>query len=111
MFKTILVRQPGRSVVNGLTTSNLGKPDYRKALAQHEEYIKVMRDCGVEVKVLPPDEDYPDSCFVEDPAVVIEKAAIITNPGAPSRNGETQSLKKALEEFFDRFEYIHARNP
>ncbi|HOL18263.1 MAG TPA: arginine deiminase family protein [Bacillota bacterium] len=107
-FKQIIVKEPGKSVVHGLTTANLGQPDYDKAILQHREYIRVLQSCGVEVKILPPDEDYPDSCFVEDPAVVTEKMAIITNPGAPSRNGETIAIKRALEEFFDIFEYIRA---
>ncbi len=107
-FKQIIVKEPGKSVVNGLTTANLGKPDYEQAMRQHQEYIRVMQSCGVAVKILPPDEDYPDSCFVEDPAVVTEKMAVITNPGAPTRNGETAAIRQALEEFFDILEYIRA---
>ncbi|MEW5784032.1 MAG: arginine deiminase family protein [Bacillota bacterium] len=106
MFTKIIVKKPGRSVVDGLATSDLGKPDYEKALAQHQEYIRVMGSCAVSVKILEADEAYPDSCFVEDPAVVTEKMAVITNPGAPTRNGETEAIKEALEEFYDIFEYI-----
>jgi dimethylargininase len=106
MFKNIIVKKPGKSVVNGLTTSDLGTPIYEQALIQHQEYIKVMESCGVKVKVLEAQEAFPDSCFVEDPAVVTEKMAVITNPGAPTRNEETQDIKKALEEFYNDFEYI-----
>ena len=108
MFRNIIVKRPGRSVVEGLTTSALGKPEYEKAVAQHDEYIRVMGSCGVIVKVLKADETYPDSCFVEDPAVVTEETAIITSPGAPSRKGETAAIKKALEEFYDNFEHINS---
>lgn len=106
MFKTIIVRKPASTVVNGLTTSDLGVPNYEKAKEQHNEYIEVLKTCDVEVKVLESDERYPDSCFVEDPAVVTEDFAIITNPGAESRNGEKFIMEEALKDCFDDFEHI-----
>jgi len=39
MFKNAIVRTPGKSMISGLTTSNLGLPDYEKALLQHSIYI------------------------------------------------------------------------
>ena len=37
MFKNAIVRRPGRSLVNGITSSpELGKPDYRLAIKQHD---------------------------------------------------------------------------
>lgn len=73
-------------MVDGITSNpQLGKPDYELALKQHAAYIEALEKCGVEVTVLPADERYPDSCFVEDPAVITRKCAIITNPGAEYR--------------------------
>ena len=69
MFKRAIVRTPGKSIVQGLSTSNLGLVDYQKALLQHAEYINAMERCGVEVLVLPPNEEFPDSTFVEDVAL------------------------------------------
>ncbi|MBS3943611.1 MAG: N(G),N(G)-dimethylarginine dimethylaminohydrolase [Dethiobacter sp.] len=106
MFNHIIVRKPGCSVVDGLTTAKLGRPIYAKAMAQHAEYVKAMESCGVLVKALDADEAYPDSCFVEDTAVVCEKLAVITNPGAPSRKGETRAVRRALDEFYTDFEFI-----
>ena len=40
MFTKAIVRTPSKSMVNGLTTANLGKPDYELALMQHKEYIR-----------------------------------------------------------------------
>jgi|SRR5579875_3898601 len=108
MFTRVIVRNIGRSFVNGLTTANLGRPDYEKALVQHESYVEALRKCDVEVVVLPPDEDFPDSTFVEDTAIVTEKCGIITNPGAPSRNGEIVSMKEVLSRFYSKLEQIHA---
>ena len=111
MFKNVIVRRPCRALTEGITSSpELGKPNYEKALMQHDAYIAALRSCGVEVTVLPADERYPDSCFVEDPAVLTRKCAIITNPGAPSRNGEKDEIVEAVKSFYaaEDIEYIRA---
>lgn len=106
MFKNVIVRKPARTVVDGLTTSNLGKPVFDLASKQHSDYINVLKSCGVEVRILEADEEYPDSCFVEDPAVVTKEFAIITNPGARSRNGEKEIIRQGLKHYYDSYEYI-----
>jgi dimethylargininase len=85
-----------------------GRPDYELALRQHDAYIAALEKCGVGVTVLEADERFPDSCFVEDPAVLTERCAVITNPGAPSRKGETASIEEAVRQFYpeDRIEHI-----
>ena len=111
MFKNTIVRRPCRAMVEGITSApELGKPDHDLALRQHDAYIEALKRCGVEVTVLPADERYPDSCFVEDPAVITRKCAIITNPGAPSRNGEKDEIIGAVRKFFsdDQIEYIQS---
>ncbi|MCF8372799.1 MAG: hypothetical protein K9H64_14335 [Bacteroidales bacterium] len=100
MFTKAIVRTPGKSMVNGLTTAGLGQPNYDLALAQHAAYIETLKQCGLEVIVLPPDEKYPDSVFVEDVALLTETCAIITNPGAPSRKGEVAGIKEILEKYY-----------
>jgi len=106
MFTKAIVKTPGHSFSKGISTSNLGPPDYQKALNQHLEYIKVLQDCGLEVIVLDPDETYPDSTFVEDPALITLRGAIITNPGAPSRKGETKEIKEVLQDYFSDLKEI-----
>jgi len=106
MFKKAIVRTPGKSVVQGLSSANLGEVDYQKALLQHAEYINALEHCGVEVLVLPPDEDFPDSTFVEDLALLTPHCAIITNPGAPSRKGETVGIKEVLGDLYDNIEEV-----
>jgi dimethylargininase len=46
--------------------------------------------------VLPAEPGLPDSVFVEDTAVVVDKVAIITRPGAEARRPETRSVARAL---------------
>ncbi|MBO5513345.1 MAG: N(G),N(G)-dimethylarginine dimethylaminohydrolase, partial [Mogibacterium sp.] len=100
MFKHTIVRTPCSKVCDGITSApELGQPIYEKALEQHAAYIEALKSCGVDVKVLPALEEYPDSCFVEDVAVLAEKCTIITNPGAGSRNGETEFIIPTIKEF------------
>ncbi|MTI69271.1 MAG: N(G),N(G)-dimethylarginine dimethylaminohydrolase [Firmicutes bacterium] len=106
MFKNVIVRKPARSMVKGITTANLGKPDYKKALKQHAEYVKALKQCGVNVTLLEEDERYPDSCFVEDTALLTDKCAIITNLGAKSRKGEQIEIQKVLKNFYENIEVI-----
>jgi len=108
MYKRAIVRTPGESMIRGLTTADLGLPDYKKALIQHAEYIKALEKCGLAVLVLGPDEQFPDSTFVEDAALLTETCAIITNPGAPSRKGETAEIKDVLKGFYREVEEVLA---
>ncbi|MFM8322354.1 MAG: dimethylarginine dimethylaminohydrolase family protein [Chloroflexota bacterium] len=110
MFKHALVRTPGPNIAQGITTANLGQPIYQEALRQHAAYIAALEACGVQVHVMEPAPDYPDACFVEDTAVLAERVAIITNPGAPTRKGEQQSVAEALCAFYppDQIAGIHA---
>lgn len=112
MFKNVIVKRPCRAMVEGITSApELGKPDFELALKQHDAYIEALKSCGVEVTVLPANEAYPDSCFVEDTAVITRKCAIISNPGAGSRNGEIEEMIPTIKTFFtdDKIEYI--KNP
>lgn len=112
MFKNVIVKTPSSAVVEGITSNpGLGKPSYEKALAQHAAYITALESCGVTVTVLPADEAYPDSCFVEDVAVLCEKCAIVTNPGAPTRKGEVDAIVPVLEKFYDKSNIYHINAP
>ena len=106
MFSNAIVRKPGKSLVHGLTTADLGTPFYEKALAQHSNYVKALESCGLEVLVLDAIEQYPDSTFIEDIALLTTECAIITNPGAPSRKGETEGIKEILRNYYLNIEEI-----
>ncbi|MBV6397319.1 MAG: N(G),N(G)-dimethylarginine dimethylaminohydrolase [Anaerolineales bacterium] len=67
-----------------------------RARAQHEQYLAALRGLGLEVIVLPEEPDLPDSVFVEDAAIVLDEAAVLTNPGADSRKPEVESVARAL---------------
>jgi dimethylargininase len=101
MFKHAIVKRPCRGMVDGIAFyATSGKPDYTKALKQHDAYIAALEKTGVSVRVLEADEAYPDSCFVEDAAVLTDNCAVITNPGAPSRKGEIHAILPVIKEYY-----------
>ncbi len=106
MFKHAIVKTPCQAMINGISEAQLGAPDYELALKQHQNYIKALQQCGVEVTVLQADESYPDSCFVEDPAILTKHCAIITHPGATSRKGETTAIEHAVAGFYPTVRHI-----
>ncbi|MBI9071499.1 MAG: hypothetical protein JEY94_07860 [Melioribacteraceae bacterium] len=108
MFKNAIVKTPSKSLVKGITTANLGFPNYEKAIEQHQKYIEALESCEVTVKILDADENYPDSTFIEDVALLTPKCAVITNPGAESRNGETAGLEEVLKGYYLEIEKIES---
>jgi dimethylargininase len=106
-FKYAITRRPAKTFDRGITTSNLGPPSYDLILKQHAVYIKTLKSIGLDVIELDPLADYPDAHFVEDTVIVTPEVAIITNPGAPSRQGEEKSIAEVLLQYRP-LEYIQA---
>ena len=107
-FTRAIVRTPCERLSEGLSSAALGRADYDLAMVQHQKYIEALQYCGLDVRVLAPDREYPDSTFVEDTALLIPNAAIITRPGASSRRGETESMHEVLKNYFDNIHQIDA---
>ena len=101
-FNSAIVRLPGNSVVDGLRANAGTSPTHAAVLAEHGAYVNALRAAGVQVQVLPALEDFPDSIFVEDPALVFSEAAILLRPGAPSRIGEAEELASTLASRFPK---------
>ena len=109
MFKNAIVKRPCKAMVNGITSApELGKPEFDLALVQHDDYIEALKKTGVEVTILEANEDFPDSCFVEDTAVLTRNCAIISNPGADTRRGEAKEMLPTIKRFFpeEKIEFI-----
>ncbi len=107
-FNHIIARTPCRALVEGLTSSDLGKPVFEKALEQHHRYIEALQTCEVDILILPPDENFPDSVFVEDPVLCTPHCAIITRPGAETRRKETEIIEPAIHRYYENVERIEA---
>src|SRR4051794_24887020 len=95
-FNSAIVRLPAKSVVNGLRANPGPAPVFEKVLAEHAAYVQALRHAGLRVTVLEALEQFPDSIFVEDPALVFTDAAVLLRPGAPSRRLEADALAPAL---------------
>jgi dimethylargininase len=75
------------------------KIDLDLARKQHRAYCETLRDLGLALIAIDPDDRFPDCCFVEDTAIVVGDKAIITRMGAQSRLGEEAEVRKRLETY------------
>ena len=103
-----IVRPPGASLAQALS-AQVPRPviDVGLARRQHAEYCAALRTAGVTPIELPPDEDLPDACFVQDTAVVFGTLAILARFGVDSREGEQSAVRQVLQKH-RRVVEIHA---
>lgn len=99
MFTHAITRRPSAEMVDGITSQNLGKPDFALALEQHAAYVAALEQLGLDVTVLDAEPGYPDCCFVEDTAVVCRDFALIAPLGAPTRQGEQKTIEPVLARY------------
>lgn len=100
-FTRALVRAPSKSVIKGLRAHEGEGPSFDGVAREHRAYVAALTEAGVTVEILPPLEEFPDSVFIEDPAIVFSEGAILLRPGAPSRLGEAEALAPELTARFD----------
>ena len=85
MFTQAIVRVPGSNFADGLTSVELGVPEYELVTRQWEDYCGALLLCGLSITRLDADLAHPDSTFVEDTAVITPHGAMLTRRG--TRNG------------------------
>lgn len=100
MFTKAIVRTPGSNFDAGLTTADFGAPQLDLVLQQHRRYCQALSECGLALTTLDADLRSPDSTFVEDTAILTAHDAILTRPGAASREGEVEAIRPAILNFF-----------
>lgn len=99
-YSHALVRVPGTSFANAIAV--VPQPiDVDLALRQHAEYVAALNATGIKVEVLNAAREYPDACFMQDPAMVISNVAILNRMGAASRVGETELVAGLLAARFE----------
>jgi dimethylargininase len=101
-----IVRRPPMTFASGLTSDRGNPPVLARATVQHRRYCQALASCGVTLTTLPEDSTHPDSCFVEDTAIVTARGAVGTWPGAPSRVGEVDSVLVVLERWYGQIPRI-----
>lgn len=105
-IKSILLKHPREAFI---TEENIrtqwrelnyvGEPDYRKALAEYEEFLDLLKKEIPEIHLLPRcDKTGLDSIYVHDPVLITEKGAILCNMGKQQRKGEPEATGDFLRE-------------
>ncbi len=97
-----IVRGPGRSFKDCLRTKKV-EIDTDRAIEQHKIYAQTLSELGIDLVRLSPIEQFPDSCFVEDTAVIIGDIAIICRLKPASRSGEADEIGEVLKEYKEVF--------
>lgn len=100
-FSHAITRLPSGTITQGLRAVDTGAPDLARFRQHHADYVAALRETGAEVTVLDPLEEYPDSVFVEDAALLFPEGAVVMRPGAPSRLGEAAAMAPVLAQFYD----------
>ncbi len=77
--------------------TNTERIDVELAKKQHIEYCKALENLGLKLLWALSDDALPDSCFVEDTAVVFGQKAVICNMKMESRKKEVVEIAKILE--------------
>ena len=73
--------------------------DLQKANYQLAHYRDLLRRWDVNLLTIPASESYPDCCFVQDTAVVLDEVCIIASMGAGSRRGEVSEVERLVSPF------------
>ncbi len=102
MAKIAIVKPPSRSYQRCISSHPLKNTvDFVRAQGQHRAYCTALEELGLNLIQLPPDDTKPDSCFVEDTAIIHGGKAFITRMALDSRRGEEASIREELEKHFN----------
>ncbi|HSE40550.1 MAG TPA: arginine deiminase family protein [Acidobacteriota bacterium] len=105
-LKRVIVKRPQEAFVNAQQIQSQWKklnyldvPNFEKAIAEHEQLVRILRNEGAEVLQLPEDSRTGlDSIYTHDPCIVANAGAIVFQTGKESRRGEGF----AMEDFFHK---------
>jgi dimethylargininase len=108
LFTNAIVRVPSSNFADGLTSVDLGVPEFELVLRQWKDYCAALETCGLTLTYLEEEPAFPDSTFVEDTAVITPHQAMLTRPGAASRLGEVAAIADAVRRFYPEAEQVQA---
>jgi dimethylargininase len=96
-----LVRAPGKSYSSALTRQTPAPAvDLDLAREQHAVYVRALRQTGLDVLELAPDDAHPDAVFVQDRACVLGGRAIVGRSAVAAREGEEAPILEVLQRHF-----------
>jgi dimethylargininase len=73
--------------------------DYEKAAAQLERYCQLLRKWDVDLMTMPVNDTYPDGCFVQDTAIILDEVCVMASMGAEARRGEVSEVERMVSRF------------
>ena len=97
MYSKAIVRDISPNYLKCIRNNSL-PVDLDKAVFQHKAYIKLLKELSLEVIRLSSLE-YPDSCFVEDTAIIHKNNVYFPIMGAVSRRGENSQIIDILKAY------------
>lgn len=93
LFNVVFVRPPSKAYVDCVSTNpERGSIDLALALQQHRTYVSLLKESGVLVSELPPLPAYPDSVFMQDPALLGSDLSVVGRFGEETRRGEEKAF-------------------
>ena len=93
-----LVRSPSKNFAQALSEHpEAPSINFQKARQQHAAYCQALEQAGVTVERLEPLDDFPDSVFIEDNALILEGRVILCSMKEASRREETSFLADTLQ--------------
>jgi dimethylargininase len=97
-----LTHVPSSQMEKGVRTYVERAPiDPARAVRQHAEYCRVLRQCGADVRILDVNRAMPDCVFIEDTAIVLDEVAVLGSMGTPSRRAEPAGIEPELRKYRD----------
>ena len=107
--KLAIVRAPASALASGERSFIEREPiQFETALQQHSNYAAALTGLGLHLLHLPAMEDFPDSVFVEDTAIILDEFAILARMGTESRRLEIDGIAPILRAYR---EVIHLEAP
>lgn len=94
-----IVRGIPSSYAHATTRSPTGPIDVVGARSQHAVYVAALQSLGATIHEVPVADDLPDSCFVEDNAVVADEVALGCRIGHAPRRAEFDAVLAALARY------------
>ncbi|MHA2168638.1 MAG: dimethylarginine dimethylaminohydrolase family protein [Candidatus Kariarchaeaceae archaeon] len=95
-----IVRKPGSSFPKCISSHPLHETvSFDLARQQHKSYCALLEELGLDLIVLDQDNHLPDSCFVEDNAILHGSKAFISRMSPESRRAEVQAVAKVLQDY------------
>jgi dimethylargininase len=110
VHRLALVRAPATTLAKGQVTHvkrRVVKLD--KAEQQWDAYVATLEAEGFTTLQIDADDEHPDSVFIEDTVIMLGQVAVVTSPGAASRQGEQDAVAEAVADL--GLETRHIRQP